>query len=275
LINIILKERGITMKKFISLVLAAAIALSCVFVFTSCGDETKTVTGKKDLEGAVIGVQRGTTGDELAKKYEKKGSTVERYNTGNDAVMALVQGKVDCVIIDNQPAKSYVKANKGTKILDEALQKEEYAICLKKGSKLTGKINSALKELKKDGTVDKILNNYTVDKDKGKNPYKSPKGVKRPNGELHMATNAAFEPYEYIKDKKIVGIDPDLAQAICDKLGYKLVIDDMEFDSIIASVSSGKSDFGMAGMTVTNERKKSVDFTDTYADANQVIIVKE
>lgn len=189
--------------------------------------------------------------------------------------MALVQGKVDCVIIDNQPAKSYVKANKGTKILDEALQKEEYAICLKKGSKLTGKINSALKELKKDGTVDKILNNYTVDKDKGKNPYKSPKGVKRPNGELHMATNAAFEPYEYIKDKKIVGIDPDLAQAICDKLGYKLVIDDMEFDSIIASVSSGKSDFGMAGMTVTNERKKSVDFTDTYADANQVIIVKE
>lgn len=264
------------MKKIISLVLAALIVVSSVFVLASCGDSSKKITGKSDLEGAVIGVQRGTTGDELAKKYEKKGSTVERYNTGNDAVLALVQGKVDCVIIDNQPAKSYVKANKGTKILDEALQKEEYAICLAKKSKLTAKFNSALKELKKEGTLDKILDNYIVDgKNKGKNPYKSPKGVKRPNGKIRMATNAAFEPYEYIKDKKIVGIDPDLAQAICDKLGYTLVIENMDFDSIIASVTSGKTDFGMAGMTVTPERKKSVDFTDTYADANQVIIVKE
>lgn len=262
------------MKKIISLVLVAAIALSCVFVLTSCGGESKKITGKKDLATATIGVQRGTTGDDLAKDYEKKGAKVERYSTGNDAVMALVQGKVDCVVIDNQPAKSYVAANKGTKILDEALQSEEYAICLAKKSKLTAKLNSAIKALKKDGTIDKIMDNYIGD-NKGKTPYTSPKNVKTPNGELRMATNAAFEPYEYIKDKKIVGIDADLAQAICDKLGYKLVIEDMDFDAIIASVTSGKSDFGMAGMTVTDERKEKVDFTDTYAVADQVIIVKE
>ncbi len=95
------------------------------------------------------------------------------------------------------------------------------------------------------------------------------------NGELHMATNAAFEPYEYKEGGEVVGIDAELAQAICDKLGYKLVIDDMEFDAIITAVSSGKADFGMAGMTVTEERKKSVDFTDPYTTAIQSIIVND
>ena len=95
------------------------------------------------------------------------------------------------------------------------------------------------------------------------------------NGELHMATNAFFEPYEYYENDKIVGIDAEIAEAICDKLGYTLVIDDMDFDSIITAVQSGKADFGMAGMTVTDERKQAIDFTDTYTNAVQVIIVKE
>jgi ABC-type amino acid transport substrate-binding protein len=90
-----------------------------------------------------------------------------------------------------------------------------------------------------------------------------------------MATNAAFEPYEYTDGGKVVGIDAMLAQAICDKLGYALVIDDMDFDSIITAVQSGKADFGMAGMTVTEERLKSIDFTDPYTTATQVIIVAE
>ena len=66
-----------------------------------------------------------------------------------------------------------------------------------------------------------------------------------------------------------------IAQAICDKLGYELQIEDMEFDSILAAVNSGKADFGAAGMTVTDDRKENVDFTDTYANASQVIIVKK
>ena len=93
--------------------------------------------------------------------------------------------------------------------------------------------------------------------------------------ELHMATNAEFPPYEYMEKNKIVGIDPDIAQAISHKLGYKLVIDNMQFDAIIAAVTSGKADFGMAGMTVTDERKEAVDFTDTYATTTQVIIVRD
>ena len=79
-----------------------------------------------------------------------------------------------------------------------------------------------------------------------------------------MATNAQFDPYEYYDGDQIVGIDADIAKAICDKLGYELKIEDMEFDAIIAAVSSGKADFGAAGITVTEDRKKNIDFTDTY-----------
>lgn len=92
---------------------------------------------------------------------------------------------------------------------------------------------------------------------------------------LVMATNAEFPPYEYYDGQEIVGIDADIAAAVAEKLGCELKIEDMAFDSIIAAVSSGKADFGLAGMTVTEERLESINFSDTYAHATQVVIVKE
>ena len=95
------------------------------------------------------------------------------------------------------------------------------------------------------------------------------------DGKLTMATNAYFEPWEYYDGENIVGIDPEVAQAIADKLGLELEIMDMDFDSIITAVSAGKADMGMAGMTVTEERQKNVDFSQTYASAVQAIIVPD
>ena len=91
---------------------------------------------------------------------------------------------------------------------------------------------------------------------------------------LSMATNAAFPPYEYMEGNDYVGIDIEIAQAIADSMGAELVINDVEFGSIIGGVQSGKYDMGIAGMTVTDERLKSVNFSDTYATGVQVIIVK-
>ena len=277
------------MKKFLALILALAMIVS-VAALAGCG-ESKTdateatdadqtdaakVASVDDLPGAVIGVQMGTTGDIFASDYEAEGSTIERYNKGADAVLALIQGKVDCVIIDNEPAKAFVAANEGLKILDDPFAVEEYAICISKDRpELTAEINSALAELKADGTIQSIIDNYIGDETKGKTPYESPADVDTSKGTLRMATNAFFEPYEYYVGDDVVGIDADIAQAVCDKLGYELVIDDMDFETIITAVQSGKSDFGMAGMTVTEERLQSIDFTDTYTTATQVIIVKE
>jgi polar amino acid transport system substrate-binding protein len=95
-------------------------------------------------------------------------------------------------------------------------------------------------------------------------------------GKLHMATNAAFPPYEMISDNGgFEGIDVEIATAIAQKLGLELVVDDMEFSSVITSVQGGKSDIAMAGLTVTEERKQNVDFTESYATGVQVIIVPE
>ena len=190
-----------------------------------------TDTAAFDLAGKKIGVQLGTTGDQLATEYEQNdGSTVERFNKGADAIQALKQGKIDCVVIDYNPAKAFVEKNDDLQILDEELSSEEYAMCVNKdNSELTAKINEALTQLKEDGTLDAIVSNYIGD-EAGQHPYTSPEGVDRSNGTLVMATNATFEPYEYYEDQKVVGIDPDIAQAVCDVLGYDLKIEDMEFD---------------------------------------------
>lgn len=94
------------------------------------------------------------------------------------------------------------------------------------------------------------------------------------NGKLVMATNAEFPPYEFRDGDKIVGIDAEIAQAIADELGMELQIEDMQFDSIIAAVQSGKADMGVAGMTVTEDRLATVNFSTPYTQAAQVIIVK-
>ena len=94
-------------------------------------------------------------------------------------------------------------------------------------------------------------------------------------GILTMGTNATFPPYEYKDGDTIVGIDAEIAQALADKLGLQLEIVDMDFSSLITSIQSGKIDMSLAGMTVTEERKQNVDFTDSYATGVQVIIVKD
>lgn len=91
---------------------------------------------------------------------------------------------------------------------------------------------------------------------------------------LTMATNAEFPPYEFYEAGDVVGIDVEIAGAIAETMGKTLKVEDMAFDSIIPALSAGKADIGAAGMTVTEDRKASVDFTDTYVKASQVIIVK-
>ena len=273
------------MKKFVATLLAGVMALGLV----ACGGSSETsadnsaeskvpantVFSVDDLPGKTIGVQLGTTGDIYASDYEAEGSTIERYNKGADAIQSLKQGKVDCVIIDAQPAQAFVAKNPELKILEEEFALEEYAICVsKENTELTAKINDALAQLEENGTLTQIIMNYIGDDTKGTMPYESPADVDRSNGTLVMATNAAFEPYEYYENQEIVGIDADMAQAVCDILGMELKIEDMEFDSIINAVTSGKADIGVAGMTITEDRLQNVDFSDPYTTATQVIVVR-
>lgn len=284
------------MKKILALVLTLALAM----VLVACGGGTSSVPASvastadstaastpasvatstvgpagiasvDDLAGKTIGVQLGTTGDIYAADIE--GATVEQYSKGADAVLALKQSKVDAVIIDNEPAKVYVEQNPEMMLLDEDFAIEDYAICISKdNTDLTEAFNGAIAEIKADGTLDAILDKYINDVE-GAEGYVTPEGTEYPNGTLTMATNAFFPPYEYYDGDNVIGIDAEFAKAICDKLGYELKIEDMEFDSIIPAVQSGKADFGAAGMTVTEDRLQNIDFTESYCTGIQSVIV--
>lgn len=291
------------MKKITRRSFLAAVGLSAALALTACSStssstaasasstassaastaaseaSTQAIQTLEDLNGKTVGVQLGTTGDlmmseEVGKADGLNLAGVEQYSKAADAVQALLTNKIDAVCIDDQVAKNFVAANPDElTMLDTAYSEESYAIAVSKDNpELTEKLNSAIAELKEDGTLDAILNKY-IAKEEGATGYVSPEGTEYPNGTLVMATNAAFDPYEYIENGEVVGIDAEFAKALCDKLGYDLEIEDMEFDSIIAAVNSGKADFGMAGMTVTPEREEQIDFTDTYCTAAQNVIV--
>ena len=158
-------------------------------------------------------------------------------------------------------------------LLDEDFAVEDYAICMAKDkAELTEAFNGAIAQIKENGTLQAILDKY-INGVEGAAGYVTPEGTEYPNGQLVMATNAYFPPYEYYEGETIVGIDAEFAKAICDILGYELVIEDMEFDSIITAVQSGKADFGAAGMTVTEDRLQNVNFTDSYCTGIQSVIV--
>lgn len=240
--------------------------------------EQKETAGAADLEGARIGVQLGTTGDIYVSDYEgdEAGTTVERYNKGADAIQALKLGKIDCVVIDEQPGIEFVKQNSNIRIIDEEFSLEDYAFCVsKENTELLAQINTAIEKLQADGTIDNIIKNYIGTEDEiGAYPYVS-KDVARTNGTLIIGTNAEFPPYEYYENNQITGIDMDIMRAVSDELGMDMQIEDMAFDSIIAAITSGKVNVGASGFTVTEDRKKNINFTDTYITTKQVIIVRD
>ena len=233
-----------------------------------------TVTSVKDLPGKTIGVQLGSAEDLAVSEIND--ATIIEYNSPHDAIQALIQDKLDCVVINDQAAAAFVEKDDSLRILEEAFGYEKSAICIAKGNDdLTMKINEVINEIKSDGTLQNIMD-YYLDDDYSGERYSSPDDIDRTNGTLKVATNAEFEPYEYIEHGEYVGIDMDICKVLADRLGMELEIEDMQFASIITAVTSGKADMGVAGMAVTEERAKSVNFTvPLYNNAKQVIVIHD
>lgn len=256
--------------------LAAALMMSAA-ILTGCSGKS-SVQSIADLNGKTIGVQLETVGDTYASDIE--GATVERFTKGADAIQALKQGTLDAVIIDSEPAMVYTRNNTDIMILDEAFADEEYAIALKKGrSDLLDKINGALAELTSDGTLDAVKSNWIGENATGK-PYVFPDGTFpdggiEPTETLIMGTNAEFPPYELMLGEDIGGLDVDMMRAVCAKLNMNLEVRNMEFDTLLTAVDSGTIDVAVAGMTITEERMETVDFSDPYTTARQVVVVKK
>lgn len=255
------------MKKIIMLLMV------CVLILGGCGTKKNTIHSLDDLKNKSIGVQMKTTGDIYASDIE--GAEIKRFNKGIDAVKALRKGVIDAVMIDDAPAKVFADQFDDVEILSEPYAEEEYGIAVNKDEQeLLKQIDQALQELKEEGTLNDIVKAWLRD---GETHTAYESNQKKTNRkELVMVTNAEFPPYESKLDSgDIVGIDVDIMKAVCDKLDRRLKITDTAFDSVVANVERRMADVGMAAMTITGERKKSVDFTHPYMKATQVVIVRK
>ena len=157
------------------------------------------------------------------------------------------------------------------KVIDIDLTNEEYAFGVDKTQpELLEKTNAFIEKIKGDGTLDKICDKYF-----GSGEPEAVESAKLDSSkdQLVVATNAAFEPFEYTKGDSYYGIDMEIAKLLADELGKELVIENMDFDAVCLSVSQQKCDIAMAGLTINEEREEYVTFTDSYYSASQRLIV--
>lgn len=158
------------------------------------------------------------------------------------------------------------------KVIDINLTEEEYAFGVDKAQpELLEKTNAFIEKIMKDGTFDAICNKYFGD---GEPTAVTSAELDETKDQLVVATNAAFEPFEYTQGDKYYGIDMEIAALLAQELGKELVISNMDFDAVCLSVGQHKADIAMAGLTVKEDRKEHVDFTNSYYQASQKLIVK-
>lgn len=158
------------------------------------------------------------------------------------------------------------------KVIDIKLTDEEYAFGVDKNQpELLEKVNAFIKKIKENGKFDEICNHYFGD---GEPVLVESKEEDSSKNQLIVATNAEFEPFEFTKGNYYLGIDMEIAALLAEELGMELVIKHMEFNAVCLSVSEGKCDIAMAGLTVDETRKQFVTFTDSYYYASQKIVVK-
>lgn len=235
-------------------------------------------TSAADLANAKIATQEGTTGNDLANAIE--GSQVSAFKAATQCAMELMNGRVDCVIIDSNPAKALVEANPDKLMLLDFPASEEtetYAIATQKndgGAALADEFNTAMAALKENGTFDALVSKYIAKEDNVQLPEL--KAVESPKGSLVMGTNCEFEPFEFLtSDGEPTGFDIDFVKYLCAELGYEVTIENMDFDALIPALGSGRIDFIAAGLTRDAEREKNANFTDGYFEAVQSIIVQK
>lgn len=176
-----------------------------------------------------------------------------------------------CLILTILTLTACGKAPTTAKVIEIELTNEEYAFGVdKQQPELLETVNKFIAEIKADGTFDEICNNYFGDG----TPVAVTSATFDPNKEqLVVATNAAFEPFEFMEGENYYGIDLEIAAKLADYLGQELVIQNMDFDAVCLAVGQQKCDIAMAGLTIKEDRLEYVNFSDSYYSASQKIIV--
>lgn len=171
----------------------------------------------------------------------------------------------------SEAASESTSSKKTAKVIEIDLTDEQYAFGVdKEQPELLTQVNDFIKTMNEDGSFDEICNHYFGD---GEPVAVQSATLDSNKDQLVVATNAAFEPFEYTKGENYYGVDMEIAKALADKLGKELVIQNMDFDAVCLSVGQHKCDIAMAGLTIKPDREEYVSFSDSYYKASQKLIV--
>ena len=247
--------------------------------------KANTISKYEQLKGKKVGVKTGTAAQRfLEKNKDKYGYTLKTFDTGDLMYNSLSAGDVDAVM-DDQPVIEYaINQGQNLKISMKGEAVGSFAFGVKKGSKhehLVTEFNEALAQMKEDGSLEEIINKWTASKgssDSAVPETSTPAGQKAtPTKDKYIiASDSSFAPFVFQDDSnQYTGIDMELIKAIAKDQGFTVEVTNPGFDAAINSVQTGQADAIIAGMSVTDARKKTFDYSDPYYTANSILAVKD
>jgi len=254
------------MKKWICFFLT----LSLLVTGAACTKVTRNrLQSVTELSGMAIGLIGGTQGETHASNIEAKGAIVTIYADTLQAVSALENATLDGVVLDAVTANLLQKDHKSIRILEDAYAYEELrAVTAKENASLAFALSQGIAALQEKGTLDKIVSHYVEGTEYS---------VSEPKGETGIRLAVAEQvPYAYRDEEgNLVGLNVDIAKAICAQLGISLTITTAEYDMLLEMVQKGRADFAMGAFTEGDAGEKAVEYTDPYMTCHQVVIVRK
>ena len=250
------------------------IALAVLDEGGSAPRQDSGISSLSELNGKRIGVQTGTTFDEIVLETLPN-AKVSYFNSYPDMAAALEANKIDAFPGDEPVIRLMAAENDKLAVLEERMDDFDFGIALPKteaGEKLLAEINAWLASMKESGELALLTQKWTdgPENEKTVPDYAS---FPAPNGVLTLATEGAYAPMNYYRGDEVVGLEIDMIARFCEANGYGLKVVPMLFDGILPAIQSGKADFAAAGLTITDERKESVYFSDPYYTGGTVMAI--
>jgi ABC-type amino acid transport substrate-binding protein len=274
--------------------LCITIICALFVAFSGCTGTSPSTTPTATPNTKVIGVQSGTTGEMTAKDLVGAGNEtrVKSFEHVTDVFPALQAGQVDAVINDYPVSKYYADSpqfNGQFKFVGNLFPtKEPYAIVLNKdNTQLTGAINDAIRQIKADGTYDKLLAKYNLTSEGTAASNATVSNTTKYNfttltpGTIKVATEAAWMPFEGINSSdsnpqtRFIGFDMDLMREIAKRLNVSVEFTDQPFSGIITAVQTKQFDAGISSFSITPDRQQQIDFSDPYYEIQQAILIRK
>ncbi len=246
----------------------------CLLVFTGCSGLKPAVKSLDELKTSTFAVPAGTIADQLVLS-KLPDAKIVYYDTVSECCTAVQDGDADAAAYDEPVLRNLAAKMTGLTLLSEMITIDDYGIAVNKNrTDLKKDIDDTIAELKADGTYDEMLSRWLPETgDPGPMPVIELTGT---NGTLKFATSAYVEPFTYMTEEDtIIGFDIELASRICLKLGMKLEIVNMDFADMLPAVAEGQVDMVGACITISDERSKTVLFSEPYYQGGIAAIVRK